>query len=298
MTHQEGTKKKISKKEILLYVVFGLFMFIIFLYFTFPIEKLRGTISSEFSKSTGYNLSIEEIDTHFITGIDIENAQISHPDNLSGTIVLDRLKIWLNPFALIIGNTSVSLYSKLYNGTVDGSFSQGGSQIDLDVEIENITLEKIKYFKEVYDMDVSGTLSGEADINTDLSNLALTNGYTNISLPKLSLSEFQIPTPLGPFNMPPISFTKVNGRLDAENGKVKLSGFKLEGNDLNATIAGDINLAKSFRQSTLNLDFEFNIAGELETKFGLIFQNFFKKEPSGMYSCKLIGTIGSPSLIQ
>lgn len=292
-------KRKFSKKDLIIYIAFGLVMLVIFLYLTFPIEKLKGKICSEFQKSTDYDLTIDDIGTHFITGLVMKNAQISPSDNDKAVIELNKLNLWANPFSLIVGNLSLSVYSKLYDGEIDGGFKQNSTKYFIDLDLDKIKLDKIKYLKEAHQINIlNGTLTGLLELTTDTANPANTNGQLKLDIPNLSLGDLEIPTPLGPFKVPPLNFNKIHGEINAKDGKVKIANFRLEGRELTVIIDGDMNLDKKWRASPLNINFRFNVTGVLEEKFGIIFQNFFRKENSGMYTGRLVGTLGSPSLTQ
>lgn len=69
-------------RDIAIYSFVTLLSFFIFLYFTFPINKLSGYIEEDFKKDTGLTLSLDEIDTHFVTGIALKNSVLMYRKNL------------------------------------------------------------------------------------------------------------------------------------------------------------------------------------------------------------------------
>ena len=150
-------KKKLVIKEILLYILITLSFFLIFLYITFPINKLKGYLEEDFKKNTGLELSLDEISMHFVTGIQLKNSVIM--DVSKGNVPLlsiKKLKVWINPIKLLFKKISISLKSELYGGTLDGNFARKGKDLEVTMNIKNIGLDKLDALHNKYETNLKG----------------------------------------------------------------------------------------------------------------------------------------------
>jgi type II secretion system protein N len=107
-------RKKNVLKKWLRYSALAASSFVFFLYLTFPYGVLKEVIvdrvTQEIQKSgLPIRLSIETLDPYWITGIQLKNLTINNVTMDSVNLKLSRVRLYVNPFALLIGRVSVSL---------------------------------------------------------------------------------------------------------------------------------------------------------------------------------------------
>lgn len=283
-------------RDILIYSFVTLLSFIVFLYFTFPINKLKSFIEEDFKKDTGLTLTLEEINTHFVTGIILKNSVIMDKKN-SPILSLKKLKLWINPIKLLFKKIALSIESELYGGKLNGFLGRGGKSLQISMDAKNIGLDKVEILKSRYETNLKGKLGSSIKLKTESKNLGRTDGNIDLNGENIFIENTKIETPFGPLLLPPISFKKIGCKLAIKGGKGELTGCELLGSELNAKIKGGINLLETFQKSTIDLVVEFTTMGSIEEKFGIIFQNFFKKKADGSYSCKVTGSLANPMVL-
>lgn len=107
-------RKKNVVKKWLRYSALAITSFFFFLYLTFPYGVLKEVIvdrvTQEIQKSgMPIRLSIESLDPYWVTGIQLKNLSINNVTADSVSLKLSRVRLYLNPFSLIIGRVSFSL---------------------------------------------------------------------------------------------------------------------------------------------------------------------------------------------
>jgi type II secretion system protein N len=283
----ERTKKSLP------YIVYTIIIFIFFLYITFPIDKLKGKLINYVSQNTGYKLDLFSMNTHYLTGVSMNDFSIS---DSSGKLFLNgsTMSIWVNPIPLIWGSTNLSVNAKTLNGKVSSSFSKNEKNIFLNLDFKNIELDKFGYLTN-RDFVFAGKVNIKTKLDLILDNYKKANGDVDINSVGFAVKKLAIQTPMGPFNLPPLTFKSIKSSINIKNGILVLNNFELNGTDLNGKITGKINLANRLLNSSLDLKVTLKISQSLEEKFGLILSQFFAKNPrDNSYNCKFTGSLGNP----
>src|SRR3989338_8346512 len=157
---------KLPSKKVLGYIVFGLVVFLISLYYTFPVDKLVTIVENKFQQSTSYTLKFDKMDLHYITGLSFENLSIHMDPTTPPLLFFKELETWINPISFLAGGVSMSLNSEGYDGEVDGHFSNKQNQVTLDLNIDDINLAKLDIVKIKWNLILKGLLSSQFSIET------------------------------------------------------------------------------------------------------------------------------------
>jgi type II secretion system protein N len=109
----KARKKNVLKKW-LRYSALAISSFFFFLYLTFPYGVLKEVfvdrVTQEIQKSgLPVRLSIENLDPYWITGIELKNLNVNNVTMDSVNLKLSRVRLYVNPFALLFGRLSVRL---------------------------------------------------------------------------------------------------------------------------------------------------------------------------------------------
>lgn len=285
-------------KKVLPYSIYGCIVFVIFLYLTFPIDRLKPKIVKVIEKNINMNLEVESIDKHYITGFELENFKLLEKVKIGQepeTFLTDKsFSVWLNPIPLIWGNKNISFAIKGRLGKLEGKISISGKESSIDLNSSKLNFSKLDFLAKKYKLAGKGSLTLDADINTSIKDYSKASGKIVIKGKKIKLSNLEISTYLGPLVIPPTNLSDINIYLTIKNGAIDFRECLING-DLYLKGTGNIKLAKKTNYSKLDLLLKIKVSGEIEKKFGLFLSQFFKLDPrDNMYTSKVQGTLGSP----
>ncbi len=272
-------------------------MFVISLYLTFPFNQLRPLIESKMSAALHRPITFKSIDTHYITGIELDDlAILDTAANNEPIFKAEKISVFINPFSLIMG--SYSGYFGIYalGGITSGSFSSGGSHCIVDINFKNINPKLFSFLvtkNYVIDAKINGSINGDFSI----ADFTKSNGSLSFDAKKFNIEKLSLSTPLGPFAFPELSFSSFITSASLKDENMDIKKIELEGKSAKIYIRdGIIKLANNLADARLNLKLEFSLDDELKNRFGVIVDQFCSYNTStNLYSLKLSGSLLSPT---
>jgi hypothetical protein len=289
--------------------------FVSFLFFTFPYEVLKETISGEISQSTGYNIQIGDMTSAFPLGIKAKKITLEAPGG--GRLVLDQAKVRVSILAFLIGRISVSADVTSKNGEINLSgalnlfdlirgvylprwVSLDAWEFPLD-DCVGFLLNSMSNSPTANPMvapllsaiGVRGLLSGNIEFTFDSKNPVQSTGKAEISL-KNAMLELSDPT----LGLPDQLFKKALLKAKVESGSLvldKVSGFIAE--EVEILPSGKITLKPQMPQSLLDMRVELKLNGGLKEKFGFIIDAVTGTATGdGRLTTQLRGPIAAPAV--
>lgn len=285
------------------YAGFTTAMLLLFLYVTFPFDRLGGLFDAELRKNKGWRMDVKEVSSHFFTGLDLRGLKISDLDarspEVAPLILLDRATVWLNPLSWLFGNTAVSFSGKHKSGAFSGKVVLDGQKIAIQsVEIEKLLLDAFPITRSSLDLEqpIKGEIKGDVELTVDGGDFSELEGVIDLSGKNLVLEGLRVKTPMGPLSMPKLSFSKASVKILVVDSTIEVKEIQLTGLELSLGIKGEVLLKKDWRDSKLNLDLDIKLGSALASKFQIFLQNAPKK--GEFYSLKIAGNAGAPRVPQ
>jgi type II secretion system protein N len=275
-------------RPIILYTLWGIGVFAFSLYLTFPIEKLKPYLEEEASRTLKQEVTFEEIETRLFTGLALKKVRIQANRRTSlnepPATEIQTLKLWLNPFFLLFGETMVSFDAKVKGGTASGKFSTGEDYLYVDLAANALPLEELKFLQSFGKFSPEGKLTGEALIETELKDLRSSEGVFNLKTKQLTADELSIATTMGDLKFQNLNFTDVNLAGQIDKGKVTLNNVKIGSGSMYGSVTGTITMGKKLELSTPDLTLQFKVDNDLHKRFGFILDQFLpNKTDDGFY---------------
>jgi type II secretion system protein N len=243
-----------SLKQYPKYLALGAAVFVLGLFWHFPLERFASSITSIIKKNSGWTVTVEDISLGFPIGIVFSKGMIQPPDAATG-IPFDRLKIrpamafhFQKPFFTLAfsGNTAKQKWS----GSVFG-----GEDFKMDLNIKNFD------FKGSFPLDANPMLAGQViDVDT-VVNLDLSLAGKMVAIQQQNFSEatgsLEITSKKLDLVVPmlkALNFTNVDVDLNLKKGLLSLKNVELKSTKLSANGTGEIKIEPFFPNSKLQLD--------------------------------------------
>jgi type II secretion system protein N len=242
-------------RAVLGYVIAGLVMLVVFLYFRFPGKALTDYVMAESAaRNPQLLLSIDTTQPIFPPGVAFENVKVSPGGRPEATLHADSLSVRPGGISLLGGRLSLLMTAEGYGGEAKGSidfsrlFSLQGP-LTAGLTLRDIRIEKCTWLRDALAHQITGTLKGAASFSGTAE--ALKNGTGSIDFTVTNGAYQLLESFLG---IEKIDFSKVEGKASFRNGALKITQLTLTGEKLRCALKGDILLADEFRDSRIDMN--------------------------------------------
>ncbi len=237
------------KLGILGYVIFAVFCFCIAIYRHFPGDTGSNYIQHEILKlNSNLKIDMEGIKPAFPPGIKASTLFI----NYAGIplIFLEKFKLGFDLFSVFSDAEKYLFRAIAKDGTLSGSLTLPGKkegQIFLESEFKALLFDRLDLGKYLYDLQLSGILSGEIVAKLDKQKLKTSQG--NIHIAKALFEQGSLN-----FGGDEISFSSVDVMFSTDAYTLTIENCRMRGKQLDLESSGEIKIAQLFENSRLNLD--------------------------------------------
>lgn len=254
-----------------LYAWFFWICFGLFAYLTFPYHKLRDFIVDrvqydqvgQFTRPTGQQLSIVELEPSWITGVRASGIQYSRPPRspldppLQLTIPEARARLKLLP--LLLGTGRMNFSAELPMGSLHGSVSVGIFSQSLErfeIYFDRVNLRALGGLRFLTTIPVRGILNGKVELDLT-SGIEKTDGIFDLVIQNLEVgddeTQLRIPGLPGGLTVPPARLGDLALRLPVEDGIGFIEKLSSEGEHLRVEGAGNFRLLAPFDASRFDI---------------------------------------------
>lgn len=279
------------------YATFFFWSFLLFVYWTFPYDRVRDRIIAEFEKSQRVPpggarqvLTIGKLEPSWFTGVVLKDVALTtypaDPNKPKSVLAADEIKARVSFGSLFSSAKDLSFSAKALGGTIEGSvthkLSQNpsptppgkkdtGPRFDrtIKMELDGISLAELGPLRDAIGTAVGGTLKGSIDVTYGETRIDKANGTVSLELENFWVSDgktpFKIPALKAVFGseditLPQINIGNVPIQVAVKNGVATLEKMEGKGKDLELGVDGRIVLRESVPESDLavNLRFKFN----------------------------------------
>lgn len=300
-----------------------LFALLIFAYLTFPYDRLKERIVSEFNaRQTGPNpsrLELDDLGSYWFSGIEAEGVRLVTPAppptdsskkaEKPKVMSIDEAHVRVSLLNLLIGRRVMSFGADAFGGTVDGEVIDSESERNVEVELDGVDLSQAPVLADALGLPTFGKLSGTVTLNTPEARLSKAEGKVSIKIGELAVGDGKAKI-RDTIALPRIDAGELVLEAEVKGGQLKIEQFSATGPDLEFTADGTVRLRDQLEHSTLSLSVKFKFTDRYVNKndltkslfgsggtpglFDLDPKNKRAKRSDGFYGWRVSGSIGKP----
>jgi type II secretion system protein N len=277
-----------------IFILFGIFLFFLFLYISFPYETLKMRIIAELEARTPFQYEIEELRPHPPSGLTFKNVTIYAVVNSRRVevLIVERLRITLSLLPLLWREIYLRLWGKMVEGTLDGDFSKREGRRELALSGRDMSLGRIPIFREATGLEMAGILQGKAMIALREGDISGQSGSAEFLISEATLTRVPLP------GIAPVRMGRIQGNMDLKLGRVIIKRLACSGGDFNGQVLGNILLASPLLKSRLNLRVTIKPAAKLDPKYRVFFSLLGRQgKIKESYAFPVRGTLDHPRLV-
>jgi type II secretion system protein N len=205
------------------YPLFYLFCLFLFTYLTFPYDRLKDRIISEFAKSQSrgsdppQRLEIDSIDSYWLSGIEVSGVRIITPPDPKAeaasrkvqsygskaaakdededeaappkpsVLSIDEAHARVELLSLLTGSVVVNFWASAFNGEVSGTIPVGSG--DLEVDLENVELALVSPLKDTLGVPMSGRATGHLELSAQEEKFDKANGSFSLTVEDFAVGD-------------------------------------------------------------------------------------------------------------
>ena len=286
-----------------LYSGFGLLVFIIALYASFPYERAKDAAITWISKNLDLDAEIASAGPAFGIAVNLQDIRLRTrpPTGKPSRFTIESAKVSLSPFSLLTSSKSITVVADAFGGKVtldfNGSLGKKGAPFAVELHARDIAAGEIPIVKEAINLVLTGTFKLDGEIKSETGKFADAKGSIAFSCTDCAAGDGKTPLKIsGGLTLPRVRLGQLNGTIAIDKGTAKLQGVETKSPDGEASLEGDISLRDPFGNSGVNLYLRFRLNDALVQKaaaFQLLLQTAAApaKRPDGAYGFCLGGRL-------
>lgn len=311
------------------YIGFYLFALLLFAYLTFPFDRLRTRIQSEFNASqTGPNpltLRLGRLSSYWFSGVQADDVELSSPPSTAPgedgakpakpkVMHIDTVHARVSILRLLFGTVHVNFGATAFGGEVSGFTSDADGGRKLEVDIESLGLAGAPLIADMIGLPIGGALAGHLEFLLPEGKLSKAEGKVELKFSDLSAGDGKTKV-LNAIALPKVEVGDLTLKATAAAGALKIDQLSASGKDLDLQSDGSVRLRDSFDQSVLSVNARFKFNPRFTNKddmtrglfgapgspvpalFDMVPQNKHAKRPDGFYGWRVGGTFSHPSFL-
>ncbi len=282
------------------YSFYGFLLFLILIYIYFPYDLLKDRIVDRLNNTLNKGVYIQKINPLLPLGVDFRDIRIISESRDSKIIIFsaDKLKVRLQLTSLFSKTRQIKYFTSAYGGEIYGRIGvqrdNSRNKIWINADFNDLILEKHHAIAEgLFNASVSGRVEGDIEItNYSPGRKGAMKGKIDINIGSGSIDNLKIMA----IPIPTIHYDRITGGVKFVRDNLRIKGLKLEGNDINIEVRGNILFRRDFSKSPIDVNIRFKLSPSFESEMGIL-KNLIKKGGIGGFSSiKIAGTIEKPKI--
>ena len=261
-----------------LYPIFYAFVLFIFMFWTFPYQRLKDRVIAEFNTQQpagpGVRLEIEEMSSYWLSGLEADNVKLISPPGAPGldgktppekVVTIDHAHATVSLLRLIFGTTKVGFGADAFGGELSGQSTTSSDGQSFSVELDEVGLGQLPMLGDIVELPLGGTLSGTIDLELPEAKLAKAEGKIELNASEVSVGDGKTKIK-GAIALPRADAGELEIVAEVSEGKLKFESFSLTGKDLELVADGQIRLRDPFNTSMLEMSLRFRFSDSYRGK--------------------------------
>ena len=252
------------------YVLFAMTVLLLFAWLRMPTEAVRSLLLSALSKNQAeVQIRFDSAQLCFPLGVTLTGFSVQKKDGRGLRIDAETVTAHLALLSLLTGHLALRIQATALGGRIDGDiaclkrFSSSGP-IQADMRFGNINADDCPWLAEILGRRIRGRVDGHIRFDGLPGQWTAGSGHIEIALVN-GLVSFQDPL----FGMDEMTFTRMEGNMDLENGTLKVNRFEVAGENIQGTFQGDVRLEGDFSHSRIALRGDVNLPAAGRERFAV-----------------------------
>lgn len=288
------------------YIGLGLIAYVMFLYWTFPFDQLKGRLEGAIEKSLGadYDVRIAHISPSFITGVVMKGVSLSvRSGSATQTIMdVDKARLRVGLFSLIFGNPEASFSLQFKKSSIDGTVGKRDNAIRVSAELDPLLMGNVPWFATVLGLQLDGKISGSLSMTMFTDGNKPSEGSVELNFQGGELKAGS-KIPLGQAGSMdvtnPITFAVGKDSqlvMKWSKGMLDLTQWKWLEGDIQLDLKGQAFTGASAASTRLNVNGTITLSPQFEKDFPIIAMISKQKQADGSYAIAITGNISHPAI--
>lgn len=285
-----------KNKKWLGYTLYVVLVGLLLLYFLFPVQAVEDIVDGSVSRvNPELGFKAVKISPSLPPGLSISGGKIFFR-NAAGPPVFAVDSMYIRPqvLKLFSGKYNVKLSGTAYKGDIKGTFRLGdgdGKTLESELIFEELDIGSYDLLAQKLQHKLTGMFSGNVVFGRDSANEA-GNGRADL---KLTDGQLLFENPI--FGINSVDLQNIVLELELQNRNVTIVKGELTGPEMNAALAGSIQLQPDVKNSQLNLKGTLEPLPEFYRKYPEIrelLKSMKKRVKRGQYFFAITGTLDQP----
>jgi type II secretion system protein N len=278
-------------KSRILWAIYIICAALFFFYYLFPSDTIKEYLADQIHQAQPYiTVKISGLKPAFPPGFKLYNVSVYH---LGQTIAgLDNLKISPDILSLFLATTHLTFegngYGGMLKGRVDIINKSPGREMMIDADLTGIQVNQIEALSAATTHEISGNLEGTLTFKSKTPDQVLSGDLI------LSGGQIEFSPPV--LNQNVLTFDTIEAELELNGRTLTIDRCQLEGNQLEADVAGTIKFSARSARKILNLSGTVKPHAALLAKLGRNIPELLKgsKLENQGFPFKIKGLLDSP----
>jgi type II secretion system protein N len=289
-------------KPRLLYGGFFALAFALSLRLTFPSEAMKERLIVE-AGERGFQVDVDRVGPAGVVGVAAEGLTLEDRSGLK--IPIDEARLSLRFLPLLVGNRTLDLRVKVWDGDVRGEAALSGPAPHYTVEVSGLDLARALPLKKASGLDLAGVLSGTVDVTVPDSPTERPTGRVDLTVKGAAVNGGQLPVGgMGGLTLPRVAFGDLAIALALRDGRGTFEKVEAKGGDADLTTEGlyfvlqpRLEFAPVFGKARVKVqDAAWSKAGMGGFRSLAEMALGSSKDRSGAWQLQIYGTVGHPQV--
>ena len=291
-----------------LFSLFGLVVFVIALYFSFPSERAK-QVAIRLAATRDLDVDIGSASPALGLGVVFRDIHVrtKPATGKPARFTIDSARIGVSPFSLLSATKTVTVSLEAFGGHIEilqhGALGKKGS-FEVQVHARDVKMSEIPGVREAINMPLTGTAKLDLELRSDDSKLADSNGEITFSCDSCVLGDGKSPLKVagnpflsGGLTLPRLRLGDFGGHVAIEKGTAKLQDIGGKSPDGEVWLEGELALRDPLPSSTVNAYLRFKLSDAFLKQAATV-QTILQmagaagKRPDGFYGMRLSGRLG------
>jgi len=269
------------------YPMFYVLALAIFASWTFPFDKIKqrvvvGFNAEQRAAGSSKELSIDELASSWLTGVRLTGIHLldtTATDHAKppAELKIDSVVVRVALLPLLAGNHDVSFHASAFGGTVEGSWTEHGKDVDFEATLEGLDVGQVTPIADFLEAPAEGTLDGTISVElpegkvVDPKTGAVSfktnkaNGSISLEAKDLAIGDGKAKV-RGALAIPRLSMGTLTVTAEVKDGSVRVSKLVASSKDVEFAGDGRIMLREPMPESTGDFNVRFKINDAYRSK--------------------------------
>lgn len=291
-----------------LFGLFGLVVFVIALYLSFPSERAK-EVAIRTAAARDLDLEIGSAGPAFGLGVVFHDILVrTRPATGKPTrFTIESARLSISPWSLLSSSKTITVSLEAFGGHID--ITQTGAPgkkgpFELQIRARDVRLGDLPGVRDAINLPLSGTAKLDLSILSPSGKLAEANGEITLSCDNVVIGDGKTPFKVagnpflsGGLTLPKVRLDDFGGHVAIDKGLAKLQEITGKSRDGEVALEGEVTLRDPLAASTVNAYLRFKLsdaflkqASAVATMLQMVGAQ--GKRPDGFYGMRLSGRLG------